>query len=112
VKEIVVVGGPNGAGKTSTAQTLLPSKLGVREFVNADEIARGLSPFNVDGAAIAAGRLMLRRMNELTGRGESFAFETNNVLQLDAYQFYQTPQKRWMENLVAILVVAFTACRP
>lgn len=75
MKEIIVIGGPNGAGKTSTAQILLPSKLKMREFVNADEIARGLSPFNSEGAAIAAGRLMLRRMQELTKRGQSFAFE-------------------------------------
>jgi len=76
VKEIIVIGGPNGAGKTSTAQMLLPSSLGVREFVNADEIARGLSPFNIEGAGMSAGRLMLQRMDELAKRGQNFAFET------------------------------------
>jgi predicted ABC-type ATPase len=75
-KDVVMIGGPNGAGKTTAATTLLPKELGIREFVNADEIARGLSPFNPEGSALAAGRLMIERIHELTQRGESFAFET------------------------------------
>jgi len=54
VKELVILGGPNGAGKTTAAQDLLPKTLGIREFVNADEIARGLSPFNPQATAVAA----------------------------------------------------------
>jgi predicted ABC-type ATPase len=76
VKDIIVLGGPNGAGKTTAARELLPHGLGIREFVNADEIARGLSPFNETGAALAAGRLMIDRMRWLARIGESFAFET------------------------------------
>ena len=57
--EVIVLGGPNGAGKTTSAQRLLPQDLHILEFVNADEIARGLSPFNPEGSAIEAGRLML-----------------------------------------------------
>ena len=76
MKDVVVLGGPNGAGKTTAAQWLLPHSLGIREFVNADEIARGLSPFNPDGSAIAAGRLMIGRIRALARAGESFAFET------------------------------------
>jgi predicted ABC-type ATPase len=45
LKDIVILGGPNGAGKTTAAPVLLPQRLDIREFVNADEIARGLSPF-------------------------------------------------------------------
>jgi predicted ABC-type ATPase len=75
-KDVVMIGGPNGAGKTTAATTLLPKELPIREFVNADEIARGLSPFNPEGSALAAGRLMIERISELIGRGESFAFET------------------------------------
>ena len=52
--DIVILGGPNGAGKTTAAQVMLPKQLDIREFVNADEIARGLSPFNPGGAALAA----------------------------------------------------------
>jgi predicted ABC-type ATPase len=75
LKDIIIIGGPNGAGKTSAAQELVPRELNIREFVNADEIARGLSPFNPEGVAIAAGRLMIERMKALVGSGESFAFE-------------------------------------
>jgi predicted ABC-type ATPase len=76
VKDLIVIGGPNGAGKTTAAPDVLPSSLGVREFINADEIARGLSPFNPDSTSIAAGRLMLERMQQLAEVGESFAIET------------------------------------
>jgi predicted ABC-type ATPase len=76
VKDIIIIGGPNGAGKTSAAHELVPRELEIREFVNADEIARGLSPFNAEHAALAAGRLMIDRMKTLVRAGESFAFET------------------------------------
>ena len=76
MKDIIILGGPNGAGKTTAAQVLLPEELGLLEFVNADEIARGLSPFNVEGAALAAGRLMIERMRNFVRSGVSFAFET------------------------------------
>jgi predicted ABC-type ATPase len=75
-KDVVMIGGPNGAGKTTTATTMLPKELRIQEFVNADEIAYGLSPFNPEGSTRAAGRLMIKRIHELIGRGESFAFET------------------------------------
>ncbi len=76
MKEVVILGGPNGAGKTTVAQVLMPHQLGIIEFVNADEIARGLSPFNAAGVAIAAGRLMIERMRSLARDGQSFVFET------------------------------------
>lgn len=76
LKDIVIIGGPNGAGKTTAAQAVLPRHLRIREFVNADEIARGLSPFNSEGVAITAARLMLERIRALVRSGESFAFET------------------------------------
>jgi len=76
VKEVILIGGPNGAGKTTAAKWLLPKTLGIKEFVNGDEIARGLSPFNPDGSAVLAARLMLARIRDLVRAGESFAFET------------------------------------
>ena len=76
LRDIVIIGGPNGAGKTAAAPAVVPTQLGIREFVNADEIARGLSPFNFEGAAVAAGRLMIERLQALVRGGESFAFET------------------------------------
>ena len=71
-----MIGGPNGAGKTTWAYRRLNPTLEIREFVNADEIARGISPLDPEASAIAAGRLMLDRLNELVDGGNSFAFET------------------------------------
>jgi predicted ABC-type ATPase len=76
VKELAILGGPNGAGKTTAAPFVLPLKLGIVEFINADEIARGLSPFNPGSAALAAGRLMLSRLHDLAAGEQNFAFET------------------------------------
>jgi predicted ABC-type ATPase len=76
VKNVVVVGGPNGAGKTSWAAKHLSRTLNIREFVNADEIARGLSPFDPDSNSVVAGRMMLDRLDALVRGEDSFAFET------------------------------------
>ena len=78
IKKGSIVGliGPNGAGKTTASYTVLPKILQCKEFVNADEIARGLSPFNPESVAIEAGRLMLKRISELLQRNESFSIET------------------------------------
>ncbi|TAK49130.1 MAG: zeta toxin [Saprospiraceae bacterium] len=73
---LYIVAGCNGAGKTTASYSLLPGILNCREFVNADEIARGLSPFQPETAALAAGRLMLNRIRYLMGTGVDFAFET------------------------------------
>ncbi len=62
---LYIIAGPNGAGKTTTAQKFLPKNLKVIEFVNADNIAKGLSPFNPEGVAFEAGRIMLKRIKEL-----------------------------------------------
>ncbi len=73
---VVALAGPNGAGKSTAGHALLKETLGITEFVNADVIARGLSAFDPERAAIAAGRVLLRRIRELADRRESFAFET------------------------------------
>jgi predicted ABC-type ATPase len=73
---VLLIAGPNGAGKTTIALQILPSALDLIEFVNADEIARGLSPLNPTGADEAAGRIMIARMRSLIGAGRSFAFES------------------------------------
>ena len=75
-RHLYIISGCNGAGKTTASYTVLPEILKIDEFVNADEIARGLSPFNPDEMAIEAGRLMLKRINELLTRGKDFAIET------------------------------------
>ena len=75
-KHLYIISGPNGAGKTTASYSVLPKILHCREYVNADEIARGLSPFNPESVAIEAGRLMLGRIAELLRRNESFSIET------------------------------------
>jgi len=76
LSEIFVLGGSNRAGKSTTATVLLPETLSIEQFVNADLIAKGLSPFAPQTSALEAGRLMLTRIHDLRSRGESFAFET------------------------------------
>ena len=73
---LYIIAGCNGAGKTTSSFTFLPEQLACREFVNADEIAAGLSPFNPEGVALQAGRLMIDRIIHLLKEGETFAFET------------------------------------
>ena len=65
MKTLYIIAGCNGAGKTTAAYTILPDIWQCQEFVNADEIARGLSPFNPESVAIQAGRLMLERIEIL-----------------------------------------------
>jgi predicted ABC-type ATPase len=76
MKRMYIVAGCNGAGKTTVSFTILPEILKCKEFVNADEIARGLSPFQPEKVSLEAGRIMLHRINELLNKNESFAFET------------------------------------
>lgn len=76
MKKLYVIAGCNGAGKTTASYTILPEILDCKKFVNADEIARGLSPFQPEKAGIEAGRLMLKKIKNLLEAGESFAFET------------------------------------
>ena len=75
-KQLYIIAGCNGAGKTTASFTILPEVLGCKEFINADEIAKGLSPFQPESVAMQAGRIMLARMDELLQKGETFAFET------------------------------------
>lgn len=73
---LYIIAGPNGAGKTTASLQLLPQFLDCKEYVNADAIAAGLSPFNSNAVAVQAGRLMLKRIAELATQKVDFAFET------------------------------------
>lgn len=75
-KKCYILGGPNGAGKTTFAKEFLPVEAECLNFINADLIAQGLSPFQPDKMAIEAGRLMIRSINNCILKNESFAFET------------------------------------
>lgn len=74
--KLYIIAGCNGAGKTTASFTILPEILNCQEFVNADEIARGLSPFQPSKVAIESGKIMLSRIDELLNNKEDFAFET------------------------------------
>ena len=76
MQNLYIIAGCNGAGKTTASLTVLPDVLHCYEFVNADNIAKGLSPFNIEGVAIEAGRIMLFRINELLNKKVDFAIET------------------------------------
>jgi len=73
---LYIIAGPNGAGKTTVSYTLLPEMLNCINFVNADEIARGLSPFSPDTVDVQAARIMLQRIDELLAQKADFAIET------------------------------------
>jgi predicted ABC-type ATPase len=88
---VIALAGPNGAGKSTAGPALVRDALGVHDYVDADAIARGLSVFDPDRAAIAAGRVMLSRLHEMAEAGLSFAFETT----LSSRSFAP-----WIEKLV------------
>ena len=100
MKRLYIISGCNGAGKTTASYTILPDMLECNEFVNADEIAKGLSPFNPNKVAIKAGRLMLTRITELLESGVDFAFETT----LSTRSYVNTVKKAQEEGyLVTVL---------
>jgi len=76
MKRIIIIAGPNGAGKTTFALEFLPQEAATVNFINADLIASGLSPFAPDSVAIEASKLMLSRIVESCRRGESFGLES------------------------------------
>ncbi len=76
VKRIIIIAGPNGAGKTTFAKEFLPNEADCLHFINADLIAAGLSPFRPEVAAVQAGKIMLKAMDEHIRKQASFVFET------------------------------------
>jgi len=106
-KNLYIIAGCNGAGKTTASYTILPEIIDCKEFVNADEIARGLSPFQPEKVAIDAGRIMLKRINELINEDENFAFETtlstksykNKILLAKEKGFTVTLLFFWLQNV-------------
>jgi predicted ABC-type ATPase len=76
MKNMYLLSGCNGAGKTTAAYYILPDILQCKEFVNADEIAKGLSPFQPETVTYEAGKILSLRINSLIEKGETFAVET------------------------------------
>jgi predicted ABC-type ATPase len=106
-KKLYIIAGCNGAGKTTASYIILPEILYCVEFVNADEIARGLSPFRPEKSAVEAGKIMLQRIDELLNRKESFAFETtlaaksykNKILNAKAKGYTVTLLFLWLQSI-------------
>ena len=73
---LYIISGCNGAGKPTASYSLLPEMLDCKEFVNSDEFAKGLSPFDPSKASIQASRYMLMKIRYLLKRHEDFAVET------------------------------------
>ncbi len=97
---VYLIGGANGSGKTTTAKRLLPNSLKVIEYVNADEIAAGISMFNPESVAILAGRLMLERLEILAKSGVDFAFETTLAARYFASFLRKSKLKGYTINLI------------
>ena len=83
---VYIIAGPNGAGKTTASNTLLPEFFGINQFVNADEIAKGLSPYAPESVSVESARIMLGRIKTLIKEEENFGFET--TLTTLAYKNY------------------------
>ncbi len=106
-KKLYIIAGCNGAGKTTASFTILPEILNCKEFVNADEIAKGLSPFQPEKVSFEAGRIMLNRINELLLGNENFAFETtlatksykNKIIEAKEKGFQVTLLFFWLQNV-------------
>lgn len=73
---LYIISGCNGAGKTTASYSLLPEMLDCSEFVNSDEFAKGLSPFDPSKASIQASRYMLMKIRYLLRKQSDFAVET------------------------------------
>jgi predicted ABC-type ATPase len=86
-KKCYILAGPNGAGKTTFARQFLPIEAECLNFINADLIAYGLAPFKPETAAIEAGKIMLKRVNECVKQNESFAFETTSKVHYTTKHF-------------------------
>src|SRR5438477_11501959 len=90
---IYIIAGCNGAGKTTFATEFLPS-IGVIRFLNADEIARGLSPLRPEAVALKSGKLLLSELRELINRQETFALEStlSGKTYVDIFQKREAPR--------------------
>ncbi|WP_373060263.1 zeta toxin family protein [Zunongwangia sp. H14] len=106
-KNLYIIAGCNGAGKTTASLTILPEIIECKEFVNADEIAKGLSPFQPEKVAFESGKIMINRINDLLKEEENFAFETtlstrsykNKILQAKEKGYTVTLLFFWLKNV-------------
>ena len=100
MKNMYIISGCNGAGKTTAAFYMLPEMLECKEFVNLDEIARGLNPLNPDSVTYPAVRLLHSRMESLLKKDANFAVETT----LSALSYIEKVHKAQEEKFVVNLL--------
>jgi predicted ABC-type ATPase len=98
--KIIVIAGCNGAGKSTIVPHLLRDALGLKDFVNADTIAQGLSAFSPESVSLEAGRLMLKRLKDLSNQQKSFAFETTLATRFYANWLAELQKKGFEFHLV------------
>lgn len=104
---LYIISGCNGAGKTTASYAMFPQMLDCKEFINADEIAKGLSPFQPETVSIEAGRIMIMRMNEMLRMQEDFAIETtlatksyaNFIKRAQAEGYFVTLIYFWLDSV-------------
>ena len=99
-KNLYIIAGCNGAGKTTASFTILPEILECKEFVNADEIAKGLSPFQPEKVAFEAGRIMLERIDTLLKLNANFAFETTLSTKSYKHRILEAKEKGYAVKLL------------
>jgi predicted ABC-type ATPase len=90
--EVIVIAGPNGAGKSTIAREVVLGMFGIRKYVNADTIARGLAQFDPWSVRSEGGRIMLTWIKKLAERRDNFAFETTL-----AGRIYVPMIKKWRQ---------------
>ncbi|MEA5260699.1 zeta toxin family protein [Arcicella aquatica] len=99
-KNLYIIAGCNGAGKTTASFYILPNVLDCKEFVNADEIAKGLSPFQPEKVSLEAGKIMLNRIDELLEKNLDFALETTLSSKAYAKTIQRAQQKGYFVTLL------------
>ena len=105
--KLYIISGCNGSGKTTASYTLLPEMWECKYFVNSDEFAKGLSPFDPDKASLSACRFMVKRINYLLERKEDFCIETtlssrtlmNTIETARGYGYTITILFFWIDNV-------------
>ena len=97
---LYIIAGCNGAGKTTASFTVLPEMLDCDEFINADEIARGISPLNPEKASIEAGRFMLTKIDKLINSKKDFAFETTLATKSYTKTIQKAKEREYQTTLV------------
>jgi hypothetical protein len=106
-----IISGPNGVGKTTFAREFLPHYADCKNFINADLIAQGMSPFSPETAAFHAGRIMLGEISLFAKRGADFGFETTLSGRGHLHLIRQLKNKGYAAHFFFGYQVSISPCR-